>query len=117
VVQVWGSIGKGVGSLFRGPDDSARKKTPDPFFQYRQPAPFPLCNREQAGCPGWTYADRVRLPVPGDTLDPVGRVERMIEHYHREKMRRLQRRALTLWRKLEARQALVKLDKPFARVH
>jgi hypothetical protein len=53
----------------------------------------------------------------GDTRDPLGRIERMIEHYRVEKVRRLQRRALTLWRKLEARQAFVRLDKPIARVH
>jgi hypothetical protein len=54
---------------------------------------------------------------PGDTGDPLGHFERMIEHYRVEKVRRLQRRALTLWRKLEAREALVKLEKPLERVH
>jgi hypothetical protein len=53
----------------------------------------------------------------GGTGDPLGRVERMIEHYRLEKVRRLQRRALTLWRKLEARQALGKRDRPVERVH
>jgi hypothetical protein len=58
------------------------------------------------------------MPVDtGDTRDPLGSVERMIEHYRQTKMRRLQRRALTLWRKLEARQAVVALDKPLERVH
>jgi hypothetical protein len=30
---------------------------------------------------------------------------------------RLQRRAIVLWRKLEARRALVELEKPLARIH
>ena len=76
-----------------------------------------LCNRRQVGVAGWTYADRVMRADPGDTRDPLGHIERMIEHYRLEKVRRLQRRALTLWRKLEARQALVKLEKPLERVH
>jgi hypothetical protein len=58
------------------------------------------------------------MPIPpGDTRDPLGPIERMIEHYRRAKMCRLQRRAVTLWRKLEARQAVVNLDKPLERVH
>jgi hypothetical protein len=41
----------------------------------------------------------------------------MIEHYRLEKKRRLLRRAITMWRKLEAQQALLDLDKPPQRVH
>jgi hypothetical protein len=58
------------------------------------------------------------MPVNrGDTRDPLGRLERMFEHYRLEKVRRLQRRAITLWRKLEARQVFVELEKPLERVH
>jgi hypothetical protein len=40
-----------------------------------------------------------------------------MEHYRLAKKRRLRRRAITLWRKLEAQQALVELEKPLERVH
>jgi hypothetical protein len=53
----------------------------------------------------------------GDTRDPLGPIDRMIEYYRVAKMRRLQRRAITLWQKLEARQAVVDLEKPLERVH
>jgi hypothetical protein len=52
--------------------------------------------------------------------DPRGRlarVERMIEQYRFAKRRRLERRALALWRKLEARQALGRFEQPLERVH
>ena len=41
----------------------------------------------------------------------------MIEHYRREKIRRLERRAMTLWRRLEAQQVLVNFEKPPERIH
>jgi len=52
-----------------------------------------------------------------DTDDRRARIERMIEHYRLAKGRRLQRLAMSLWRRLEAQQALVELEKPFERVH
>jgi hypothetical protein len=52
-----------------------------------------------------------------DTGDPLAPVERMIEHYRLAKKRRLRRRAIALWRKLEAQQALVEFEKPLERVH
>jgi hypothetical protein len=58
------------------------------------------------------------MPIAyADTGDPLERVERMIEHYRLAKERRLERRAIKLWRRLEAQQFLVDLDKPFERVH
>ena len=58
------------------------------------------------------------MPVPhGDTGDRLERIERMIERYRLEKKRRLLRRAITMWRKLEAQQALLELEKPLERVH
>jgi hypothetical protein len=41
----------------------------------------------------------------------------MIESHRLEKLRRLQRRAITLWRRLEAHQALAEFEKPLERVH
>jgi hypothetical protein len=52
-----------------------------------------------------------------DTPDPVGRVERMIEHYRLARLSRLKRRAMTLWRKTEAREAVAAFEKPPLRVH
>jgi hypothetical protein len=52
-----------------------------------------------------------------DTGDPVGRIERLIEHYRVEKTRRLEHRAIAMWRKLESRQAVVELERPLERVH
>ena len=61
--------------------------------------------------------DRV-LPIGhADTGDRLARIERMIEHYRLAKDRLLQRRAIAMWRKLEAQQALVELEKPPERVH
>ncbi len=58
------------------------------------------------------------MPIDhADAGDRLVRIERMIEHYGLAKKRRLQRRAITLRRKLEAQQALVELEKPRARVH
>jgi hypothetical protein len=53
----------------------------------------------------------------GPADDRLARIERMIEHYRLAKQRRLQRRAMTLWRRLEARLAPVELKKPSTRVH
>ena len=52
-----------------------------------------------------------------DTLSRLARVERMIEQYRLAKRRRLERRAIALWRKLEARQALGRFEHPLERVH
>ena len=61
--------------------------------------------------------DRV-LPIGhADTGDRLARIERMIEHYRLAKDRLIQRRAIAMWRKLEAQQALVELEKPPERVH
>ena len=40
----------------------------------------------------------------------------MIEEYRRAKKGRLQRRAMAVWRKLEARQALARFEQPLERV-
>jgi len=52
-----------------------------------------------------------------DTYGRLARVERMIEQYRLAKRRRLERRAVALWRKLEARQALGRFEQPLERVH
>ena len=52
-----------------------------------------------------------------DTRGRLARVERMIEQYRLAKRRRLERRAVALWRKLEARQALGRFEQPLERVH
>jgi hypothetical protein len=58
------------------------------------------------------------MPIDdADTGDRTARTERMIEYYRLVKKGRLQRRAVVLWRKLEARRALVELEKPLARIH
>ena len=58
------------------------------------------------------------MPIDhADTGDRTARTERMIEHYRLVKKGRLQRRAIILWRKLEARQAVVELEKPLERIH
>ena len=44
-------------------------------------------------------------------------IERMIEHYRLETIRRLERRTMTLWRNMEARQVLAEFEKPLERVH
>jgi hypothetical protein len=57
---------------------------------------------------------------PRDRADARGRlarVERMIEQYRFAKRRQLERRAIALWRKLEARQALGRFEQPLERVH
>ena len=41
----------------------------------------------------------------------------MIEHYRLEKKRRLVRRAITMWRRLESQQALREFEKPLERIH
>ena len=61
----------------------------------------------------WTKAAISRA----DTGDRLARIERMIEHYRLAKDRLLQQRAIAMWRKLEAQQALVQLEKPLERVH
>jgi len=58
------------------------------------------------------------MPIDhSDTADRLARIERMIEHYRLAKNRLLERRAITLWRKLEAQQALLEFEKPLERVH
>ena len=52
-----------------------------------------------------------------DTGDRLACIERLIEHYRLEAIRRLERRTLALWRKMEARQALAKFEKPLDRIH
>ena len=52
-----------------------------------------------------------------DAGDRHARIERMIEHYRLAKDRLLERRAVTLWRKLEIQQAFVEFEKPPERVH
>ena len=52
-----------------------------------------------------------------DAGDRLARIERMIEHYRLAKDRLLERRAVTLWRKLETQQAFVEFEKPPERVH
>jgi hypothetical protein len=52
-----------------------------------------------------------------DTGDRRARIERMIEHYRLAKNRLLERRAVTLWRKLETQQALAEFEKPLERIH
>jgi hypothetical protein len=52
-----------------------------------------------------------------ETGDRPARIEQVIERYRLEKKRRLQRRADSLWRKQEALQALIDLEKPLERVH
>jgi hypothetical protein len=57
---------------------------------------------------------------PSDRPDIRGRrarVERMIEQYRLAKGRRLQRRAIVLWKKIEARRALGRFEQPLERVH
>jgi hypothetical protein len=55
--------------------------------------------------------------IHADTGDRPARIARMIESHRLEKLRRLQRRAITLWRRLEAHQALAEFEKPLERVH
>jgi hypothetical protein len=58
--------------------------------------------------------------MPHDRADRTyrrARIDRMIEQYRREKIRRLERRAMTLWRKLEAQQVFVHFEKPPERIH
>ena len=52
-----------------------------------------------------------------DTRGRLARVERMIEQYRLAKQRRLERRAITLWKKFEARRALGRFEQPLERVH
>lgn len=53
----------------------------------------------------------------GVTGDRPTRIELMIEHYRIARMRRLERRALIMWRKLETRLAIVAHEKSLERVH
>jgi len=52
-----------------------------------------------------------------DTLSRLARVERMIEQYRFAKRRRLERRAIALWKKIEGRRALGRFEQPLERVH
>ena len=61
--------------------------------------------------------DRV-VPIDhSDRGDRLARIERMIEHYRLANNRLLERRAIAMWRKLEAQQALLEFEKPLERVH
>jgi hypothetical protein len=53
----------------------------------------------------------------GGSGDRLVRIERVIEHYRVEKKRRLVRRAIRLWRKLEAQQVILAFEKPHDSVH
>jgi len=53
----------------------------------------------------------------GGSDDRLVRIERVIEHYRVEKKRRLLRRAVRLWRKLEAQQVILQFEKPLDSVH
>jgi hypothetical protein len=58
------------------------------------------------------------MPIDhADAGDRLVRIERLIQHYRLAEQRRQERRAIALWRKLEAQQALVELEKPLERVH
>ena len=58
------------------------------------------------------------MPIDhSDRGDRLARIERMIEHYRLAKNRLLERRAIAMWRKLEAQQALLEFEKPLERVH
>jgi hypothetical protein len=52
-----------------------------------------------------------------DSDDRLASIERLIEHYRLEAIRRLERRTMALWRKIETRQALAKFEKPLERIH
>jgi hypothetical protein len=52
-----------------------------------------------------------------DTRGRLARVERRIEQDRLAKRRRLERRAISLWRKHEARHALDRFEQPLERVH
>jgi hypothetical protein len=51
------------------------------------------------------------------TDDRLARIERMIEHYRFAKSRRQVQRAIALWRKIEAQEALADFEKPPERIH
>ena len=58
------------------------------------------------------------MPIShADTGDRLASIERMIEHYRLETIRRQERRAMTLWRKIETRQKLADFEKPLDRIH
>jgi hypothetical protein len=76
-----------------------------------------LFNRGQRGRGERKYAGGVMPIGNDDTDDRRVSIERMIERYRLETVRRLERRAITLWLKLEARQALAGFEKPLERVH
>lgn len=59
-----------------------------------------------------------RFPV--DDAGPGPRAEsidQLIARYHREKKRRLVKRAMALWRKAESRHAFIRFDTPRTRIH
>jgi hypothetical protein len=49
--------------------------------------------------------------------DRLARIERIIEQYRHAKKRRQLRRAIALWKKLEARQAVARFEQPLERIH
>jgi hypothetical protein len=58
------------------------------------------------------------MPISlADTGDRLASIERMIEHYRLEGIRRQERRAMALWRKIETRQKLADFEKPLDRIH
>ncbi len=52
-----------------------------------------------------------------DTADRRVSIERLIERFRLEAVRRMEQRAMALWRKMEARQALAGFEKPLERIH
>lgn len=54
---------------------------------------------------------------PADADDRLANIERMIERYRLEAIRRLERRTMSLWRKMETRKALADFEKPLERIH
>lgn len=52
-----------------------------------------------------------------DARELIARVSRMMEKYPAEKQRRLLKQAVKAWRKNEADQAIIDLERPPERVH
>jgi hypothetical protein len=52
-----------------------------------------------------------------DSAERIARIEQMIAEYRHEKERKLMRRAMRLWRRAEADQRCVDLERLAARVH
>ena len=52
-----------------------------------------------------------------ETAERLARIEWMLEQHRETKQRQLLRRAMKLWRRAEAHQQLMNLERPPARVH